>query len=148
MSAVENADGRARENRGASGQFEVRKKERVLLLARRGFACSAGCWASPSELWLALIGKASFHLGKRNAEAFNSLSQTVGVLEGSVVVGELEGASVGGARVGVSGGSSAGGTVGLGAGRGAFLRFTVFFADVLPFLGNIFTDLLIMADCR
>jgi hypothetical protein len=39
-------------------------------------------------------------------------------------VGELEVASVGGA--GVGGGSSAGGAVGLGAGRGTFLRFTVF----------------------
>jgi hypothetical protein len=51
-------------------------------------------------------------------------SQTVGVFGGSVVVGGLEGACVGGADVG--GWSSVGGAIGLGAGRGAFLRFTVF----------------------
>ena len=65
-----------------------------------------------------------FYLSKRNAEAAKSSSQTVGVFGGSVVVGGLEVASVGGA--GVGGWSSAGGAVGLGAGRGAFLRFTVF----------------------
>jgi hypothetical protein len=81
---------------------------------------------SANSLWHPLIGQASFHLGKRNAEAVNSSSQTVGVFEGSVVVGGLEGASVGGVGVGVGGGSSAGGAVGLGAGRGAFFRFTVF----------------------
>jgi hypothetical protein len=78
------------------------------------------------QCWLPLIGRASFHLGKLNAEAVNSSSQTVGVFEGSVVVGGLEGASVGGASVGVGGGSSAGGAMGLGAGRGAFFRFIVF----------------------
>ena len=50
------------------------------------------------------------------------LSQTVDVFEGSVVVGGLEGASVGG---GVGGGASVGGA-GLGDGREAFFRFTVF----------------------
>ena len=67
-------------------------------------------------------GQASFHLGKRNAEAAKLLSQTVDVFEGSVVVGGLEGVSVGG---GVGGGASVGG-VGLGDGREAFFRFTVF----------------------
>jgi len=48
--------------------------------------------------------------------------------------------SAGGA--GVGGWTSARGAVGLDAGRGAFLRFTVSFADFFPFfLGNIFTDL-------
>ena len=63
-------------------------------------------------------------LRKRNAGAAKSSSQTVGVFGGSVVVGGLEVASVGGA--GLGGRSSAGGAAGLGAGRGAFLRFTVF----------------------
>jgi len=51
-------------------------------------------------------------------------SQPVGVFGGSVLVGGIEVASVGGA--GFGGWTSAGGVVGLGAGRGAFLRFTVF----------------------
>jgi hypothetical protein len=77
----------------------------------------------------------SFYVSKWNAAAAKSSSQTVGVFGGSVVVGGLEVAPVGGACVG--GWGSAGGAVGLGVGRRAFLRFTVF-ADFFPFfLGKI-----------
>ena len=67
----------------------------------------------------------NIHFGKRNVEAAKSLSQMVDVFGGSEVVGGLEGVSVGGAGVGVGGGALVCG-VGLGDGREAFFRFTVF----------------------
>ncbi len=85
-----------------------------------GYAIILGC--SRCQRWHPLIGQAPFHLSKRNTEAVKSSTQTVGVFGGSVVAGGLEAASAGGA----GGWSSAGGTVGLGAGRWVFLRFTVF----------------------
>jgi hypothetical protein len=91
------------------------------------------------QLWRPLVRQ--FHFGRQN-DAAKSSSQTVGVVEGSVVVGGL-GASVGGGGVGVGGGVSVGGTAVVGAGGGGpsffftFLLALFFFPFLFIFLGKI-----------